>query len=254
VSDDISIPVYRVPRHHRGMDPTTRTLAKYAGIIGGIFLVGLTGWTLLGHRQHAVPVVQAESGPVRVKPANPGGLQIPGLHNDFFSGGSDTNVEKLAPAAETPDPQALQAPPPAPKPTPVAAATPAATASPALPPPAAPIASPAPRPPVAVAPAKPAPIVAAAPAPTAAHPAAIGRVQVQLAALTTEPAAHTEWARLTKRLPELLGSHQPAISKIEHDGHTFWRLRTGGFSDVSQATSFCERMRSKGASCSVAEF
>ena len=59
---------------------------------------------------------------------------------------------------------------------------------------------------------------------------------------------------MAKRMPDLLGSHQPAFSKIERDGRTWWRVRTGGFSDVVQATLFCERLRAKGAGCSVADF
>jgi hypothetical protein len=77
---------------------------------------------------------------------------------------------------------------------------------------------------------------------------------VQLAAVRTEDAAKSEWERLSKRFPELLGSHRPAISKIERDGRTLWRVRTSGFVDVPQATSFCEKVRAKGAACAVADF
>jgi hypothetical protein len=77
---------------------------------------------------------------------------------------------------------------------------------------------------------------------------------VQLAALGSEAAAHTEWQLLTKKLPDLLNGHQPTYSHTEHDGHTFWRLRTSGFADVAQARTFCEHVRAKGAGCSVADF
>jgi hypothetical protein len=55
-------------------------------------------------------------------------------------------------------------------------------------------------------------------------------------------------------MPDLLKDHHPAISKVDHDGETLWRVRTGGFGDVAQATAFCERVRSKGAGCAVAAF
>ena len=231
-------------------------------------LVG--GWSLLSTHHQGVPVVQADPGPVRVKPANPGGLQVAGAGNDIFSGGSDTGVDKLAPAPETPDPQALRAPPPPPpKPSPAAVA-----AAPAAPPaapvvartPAAPPVSaaqntshaitPAPQPVIASAPLKrvePAP--AAKPAVTP-EPNRVGRggALVQLAALSSEEAAKAEWTTLSKRMPDLLAGHQASISKVEHGGHVFWRVRTGGFNDVAQASAFCGRVRAKGASCAVADF
>jgi hypothetical protein len=93
----------------------------------------------------------------------------------------------------------------------------------------------------------------AAAAPQAATPAAKGTL-VQLAAVSSEDAAKNEWLRLEKRMPDLLGNRQPAISKTEHDGRELWRVRTGGFTDLSQATVFCERVRAKGTGCSVADF
>ncbi|HEX2940801.1 MAG TPA: SPOR domain-containing protein [Rhodopila sp.] len=79
-------------------------------------------------------------------------------------------------------------------------------------------------------------------------------VAVQLAAMTSEDAAKAEWLRLSKRLPDLFSSHTPALSRVEHDGHTFWRLRTIGFSDISQARTFCDHVRAKGGNCSIADF
>ncbi len=99
----------------------------------------------------------------------------------------------------------------------------------------------------------------AAPAPTklpvaAAPPAAPGHTAtVQLAALASEEAAHGEWQALTKRLPDLLGGRQPSYSRTERDGHTFWRVRTSGFTDAAQARGFCEKVRAKGVGCSVTD-
>ncbi len=55
-------------------------------------------------------------------------------------------------------------------------------------------------------------------------------------------------------MPSLLASRQPDVTRFEHDGKTFWRLRTGGFSDIAQATQFCEQVRAKGGGCSIAAF
>ncbi len=247
MSDELSIPspTYRIPRQRRGLDPMTRKLALIACGVGGILVVGIGGWTVLGHRSTAVPVVQADSGPIRVKPANPGGMQISGANEDIMSGGSTPGDGKLAPAPEAPNPQGLRTQPP-PKPAPAAMAALPATGPALLPTgPAKPIAEK----PLA-APDKHA-VVAAAPE----RPAATGTgTLVQLAAVGSEQAAKDEWQRLTHRLPELLHERHAAISKTEHDGRTLWRVRTGGFSDVAQATAFCERIRAKGAGCSVATF
>ncbi len=244
MSDDLSIPspTYRVPRRRHGMDPGTKRLVIIAGGLGAALLVVIGGWELVGNRSTTVPVVQADNRPVRVKPDNPGGMQVAGANEDILSGGAESATGKLAPPPEAPAPQALRAPPPA-----VVAAPPVATA---------PAVAPAPQPPVTTAPSKPAaaakPIEPAPEKRPAAVPA--GNTLVQLAAVRSEDAAKSEWERLSKRYPELLGSHHPAFSKTERDGRTLWRVRTGGFESVPQATSFCEKVRAKGAACSVADF
>jgi hypothetical protein len=99
----------------------------------------------------------------------------------------------------------------------------------------------------------PAAIAKPGPDKQAAAPAAKGTL-VQLAAVSSEEAAKTEWQRLEKRFPDLLGQRKPAISRIDHDGKALWRVRTGGFDDLTEATVFCERIRAKGTGCSVAAF
>ena len=245
MSDDLSIPssTYRIPRHSRGMDPATRRLALIAGGLGGALLAIIGGWSVIGHRSTIVPVIQADSRPIRVKPENPGGMQIAGS-NDEMSGGGDTNGGKLAPPPEAPAPQALLAPPAPPPPAVAATPTPAPVPASTVP---------ATANPAAEKPAAPADKRAAASAPDRAAPAAKAAL-VQLAAVTSEEAARSEWQRLEKRMPDLFSHRQPAFSKTERSGHTLWRVRTGGFSDVAQATAFCDRVRAKGASCSIADF
>jgi hypothetical protein len=262
VSDDLSIPNpgYRSARVGRygagqriktgGMDPDMRRMALFAGGIGAVLVLLIGASALTSRHSGETPVVTADGRPIRVKPENPGGMKIDGAENDVFSAGADTGNARLAPPAETPDTKAwrsasapaAQAPAEAPAAAAVAAQSPPAAAVP--PKAAAPVAA---KPQVAA----PAPTklpVPAAPAASAGHTAT-----VQLAALASEEAARGEWQALTKRLPDLLGGRQPSYSRTEHDGHTFWRVRTSGFADAAQARGFCEKVRAKGVGCSVTE-
>ncbi|WP_428490551.1 SPOR domain-containing protein [Rhodopila sp.] len=281
MSDDLSIPNpgYRGTqarrygtgqgRVRRRLDPDTRRLALFAGGVGAVLVVLIGGSALIGHRGTEVPVITADTRPIRVKPDNPGGMKIDGAENDVFTAGSDIAGSKLAPPPENPDAKALRtasAPPVAIKPT---TPTPAPLAvTPPLPAPPAPVAITPPLP-TAIAPppsGKPAQVtsVLARPAPLAApkpvlaaetHPPGSGhQIEVQLAALTSEDAARNEWQLLSKRLPDLLNGRQPDYSRTERDGHTFWRIRTSGFADMAQARTFCDHIRAKGGGCSVADF
>jgi hypothetical protein len=258
VSDDLSIPNpgYRgnragrygtgQTRHRPGMDPDTRRLMMFAAGLGGVLVLLIAASAMIGHHTGAIPVVTADSSPIRVKPENPGGMKIDGAENDVFSGGSDTTGAKLAAPAETPDMKALRT---------AAATRPAVVSPPAatdVVPPPPPVSRPAA---AAAAPvAKPTPAQSRVAA-VEAHPPASGHpAMVQLAALTSEEAARNEWQQLAKRMPDLLNGHHPDFSRVERDGHTFWRVRTSGFADVAQARTFCDRVRQKGGGCSVADF
>jgi FtsZ-interacting cell division protein ZipA len=280
---------YRTPRHRPGMDPNTRKLAIIAGGIGAALVVMVGAWSLTGGKSGGVPVVEADSRPLRVKPDS--AQQGPEIDTPTAPG-----QQALAPKPEAPKPEALRAaaeraaaeraaaekaaadrlaaeraaaeqrtqaaaaPPaaaPAPAPAPAASAR-APAPAPVQPVVSAPAARPAPQPAVL---SSPAPQQAAVPAPPARTPAApaqaqasSGGTQVQLAAVTSEQAALNEWNRLERRMPEVLGGRRPAVVKTERDGKTFYRLRTGGFADASQARSFCERVRAGGGVCSVATF
>ncbi len=251
MSDDLSIPppTYRIPRRRHGLDPGTKRLAMIACALGGTLVAVIAAWSMIGHRTGAVPVVQAESGPIRVKPANPGGMQVAGANDDILSGGTGTEDGKLAPPPEVPEPQALRAPPPPRVAAPAATPVPASTAPAALP-------KPANRAVVAAAerPSVEKPAVAAEKHGAAPAPQEGKGALVQLAALSTEAGAKLEWRRLEQRMPQLLSRHRPLVSKLERDGRVYWRLRTGGFEDAAQATAFCERVRAKGGGCSVADF
>lgn len=260
MSDDTH---YQPPSYRRptGMDPGTKRLALIASGLGGALVLLIAGSSLFDHKSGGVPVVQADLHPVRTKPDNPGGMQVAGANDPLLSGDTGPQNDKLAPPPETPEPEALHteaptaapasAPTAAPTPEPTPPAAPPAPTSAAIAPPASPPAQAASVP----APATPAPRPAATerkPAPASPHQPS-KPAEVQLAAVPSEQAARAEWARLVKRFP-LLASHKPLMIKAEHSGHPIWRLRTGGFADTAQATSFCEHVRAKGGGCEVASF
>ena len=255
MSDDIGIPrvaggssvaaggsfthSYRARR--TGMDASTRLLFMAAAGLGLVLVVGMGVWSFSGHRVAGVPVIEADTRPLRVKPENPGGMTVVGASDSVMGGHGDGAGEArdLAPEAERPDPQALRAQRQVASVAPPAAATatpPASALAPTVP---APVAS--------------EPVVAPAPVatPIAAAPIATGTTMVQIAAVDAEALAMPEWQRLARKAPELLGERKPNIVRTEKDGKTFWRLRTGGFADTASATEFCRKVRAKGVGCTI---
>ncbi len=236
-----------------------------AALLGGGLVLGMGIWGMMGRTPGAVPVIEADSRPLRVKPDDPGGMTIAGL-NDAMLGGKAAGKDRLAPTPEAPAPQALQAQlqPAAPSEpaAPVASAAPvpmtgeqAVSGSPLPDTP-----QPAPKP--AKAPARASEPVAEAPPPTPApetpRAAAGGRdgsgTMVQLAAVKTEDLARGEWERLSKRMPELLGGRKPVFQRTEAKGRAYWRIRTGGFGSDADAAAFCSKVRAEKNNCAVASF
>jgi hypothetical protein len=237
------------------MDPNTKRLVIAASVIATALVAIVGVYAATGHRSTAgVPVIEADSRPLRVKPTDPGGLTVDDKDISLLSNSDRDGQTAMAPSPEVPAPQDLktaEAKPasPAPPQAAPAVATPAPTpVQPVSLSPAAPTAQPA-APPAA----RPAAAAAAA-KPRAGTPAPVGHAQVQLAAFGTQEAAEAEWQRLSRKMPDVLGGHQPAVSKTERDGRTFFRLRTGGFADVEHARDFCEKVKAKGAGCAIATF
>ncbi len=99
---DHAMPSWRARRDGAGSD-----LGRMGKVAGGLALALLAvagGWSMLGRRPHEIPVIEAPSGPLRVRPENPGGMQL--------ANGVDTTPEgtgTLAPPPEVPQPGALRA-------------------------------------------------------------------------------------------------------------------------------------------------
>ncbi len=103
---NVSGPMYRPSRDDsQGMDAGTMRLLYFAAFGGVAILVGIAAYSLMGHSHGGVvPVVQADSRPLRVKPTDPGGMALSPQDKPV-----DFSDSHLAPAAEEPNLHALMA-------------------------------------------------------------------------------------------------------------------------------------------------
>ncbi|GGF13671.1 hypothetical protein GCM10011611_19250 [Aliidongia dinghuensis] len=232
----------------------------------------------------AIPLIRADQDPTKKKPDDAGG-SVPDEDKLVYNP-NDPNAakyERLLPPPEQPLPRPA-APPAADEPLPVQNVAPAATPQMAPPTAAAGLATesasqqanttgmmtappgakaapgveipPAP-PPQAVpaAPAKPVPLApqtaAARPAPPAAA-ASGGPLRVQIAATKDEASARTEFARLQKAHPDLLGNLSATVVKADlGDKGTFYRIQAGPLADRAQADKLCGQLKPLGIGCIV---
>ena len=226
----------------------------------------------------ALPVIAGDSNPIKVRPADEGGVEIPDqdklIFDSSLDGQESGTVEHLLPSPEEPldlaraadQPQGLAveglghqlvaSPPPAAS-GPAAIVTveelPAqdtaqggdviaqAIESEALS--------------TAAGPADPAAPAAetkaaAAPVQTAQVPTDSGYL-LQLAAMQDPAAAEKEWARLQKTYPQLLGSLSLTVEKAVVGGKTYYRILTGPFPTKETVEDICSQLKAKSQSCLV---
>jgi hypothetical protein len=185
-----------------------------------------------------VPLLRADNEPVKVKPTNAGGMEIPDKDNPLY-GAKTAPVEKLlpppeAPAARPPPPVQAQLPPPAP---------------PAMP---APLPAP---PPATVKPMSPAQIAALAKPPTAPAPgdtALPGGVRIQLASLRSPDAARDEWARLKDENADLLGKLTAVAVRADMgEKGIYYRIEAGPLASKAAAAHLCDALRDRDLGCQL---
>jgi cell division septation protein DedD len=241
---------------------------------GGVVWYAYT-WGIGAMAPEELPVIRAESEPEKVRPESPGGLEVPHqdkmVLNQVTPDPEKPQVERLLPPPETPKPpKALGDAQPAGQ-----SATGAETdssASPGTPGGAeAPVISGVapktdtasrPEPAKAVeAPAAPKP----EPQPKPATPSSAGEPKtqtaavptggafvVQLASLKDRARVDTEWARLQKAHPGLLGKRQLAVQAMDLGSRgTFYRMQAGFFADRAAADRVCAGLKAKKQDCIV---
>ncbi|MFQ5953647.1 MAG: SPOR domain-containing protein [Kiloniellales bacterium] len=220
-----------------------------------------------------IPLVEADRTPVKVRPDEPGGMQVPhqeiAVLNQLTTGEAEEKpqVEVLMPPPEMPlpvppprlepveavgkpsgempaaEPTAELAAPPLPAP-PAAPPLPEEPAPPAPPPQAEVKSPPAPSPAPAPS-AAPAPSPAAAASPTPA-PAATG-YRAQVAAFRSEAAANRKVGQMRKRYANLFGPLPLQVRRADRGAKGIWfRVQAGAFAEKGQATALCEELKRRG--------
>lgn len=208
-----------------------------------------------------VPLIQAENSPTKVRPAQPGGIDVPNqdklIYERLTPGQTGAApVERLLPPPESPvarpePPAAAQAPesllPEIPPDAPAPAATEPEPPMVATRPTPAQVPSETARP---AAPAKPpAPRQTASVPPPAAAPS--GGMRIQLGAVRTRDGAQQEWAKLQKAHKDLLGALGLNVTQANLASGTFYRIQAGPVGDQAAANDLCAKLKARNVSCII---
>ena len=235
------------------------------GIIGG------SGAWLFWHAQQpatpeVIPTIKSE-GTYKQRPAQPGGIDVPHQDVEVYHeldghGAAKPEVEHLLPMPETP--QEVPTPTPAPAPAaPVASAVEKLMAPEAAPriettvtaAPAAPVAA-APAPTVQTS----APAIVGTPKPQAVKPAAVaskptaGKTAIQLASVTSEPAAQQLVKQLQHKHADALNGAILRIVRADLGAKgLYYRLQSQPMS-LQQATHICAAIKQSNAGCLLVRY
>lgn len=87
-------------------DTGTRRLVYGAAGLGGLLVLGIGGWALVGHHQHGIAIMGPPPVSMRTKPVDPGGMQLDSVAMPDEEGDAKAHP---VPAPEKPNPEALAA-------------------------------------------------------------------------------------------------------------------------------------------------
>lgn len=194
-----------------------------------------------------IPIVRAEKEPVKVRPEQPGGMDVPFQDKLVYEGISE-GVGRQETTHVTPPPEAPVAPPAAAVETEAAvAAAPPKTevlqllesekkAAPEV---------------VAIETSQPPQETAPRAAEKAVEP--VGKpFRVQLVALRSEAAAQAFWSQHQKSENDLLGALTLHVERAElGERGTFFRVQAGPLADEAAATALCTRLQQRKIGCLV---
>jgi cell division septation protein DedD len=222
--------------------------------------------------ESVAPVITAGAGPDKVKPDDPGGMEVPNrdkqVYDRLLPEAAPKKVERLLPPPETPMalPAATAAAPSVatdaaatasapPMPAPPEPKTDASRAS-VPPPPMTASKEPATAPPAPPLPSVP--MASATPAPPASHemasiaPAAGGKYRVQLASLRTAEQAEAAIARARKANGDILASLTFSVARADLGAKgVYYRVQAGPLADAAAAKELCDRLKDRKQGCLV---
>lgn len=232
-------------------------------VVGGLAWYLYVGMAAPGSKTAQLPLIEADDGPTKIRPEDPGGLAIPNqdklVYEALDGDGAEETVERLLPPPEEPLPQpeppepVVEAAAPAPEPA-VEEAT-DQTAVPALPPAElsaepeafavteqATLIPPPPEP-------EPAPEPEAAPEPVAGT----GGYLVQIASFRKIDDADAAWRRMVKKHGDLLSAHGARVERADLGAElgVFYRLRIGPMADETAAKTLCGKLKARDIDCFV---
>ncbi|HUC63146.1 MAG TPA: SPOR domain-containing protein [Alphaproteobacteria bacterium] len=261
---------------------------RYVGMAAGaVVLIAFACVTYYAYHEgvrrgseSVAPLIRADQTPYKVKPENPGGMDIPNQDKLIYREVTPNGI------ANKPEAEKLLPPPEQPmaRPTPeVASAAPAASSAsepvkPIVPAPSgatvarpagvpgyvpmAPVPAPTADKPVSAAPATPpasaasaqttAPKVASATSSAKAAPVSLANAwRVQLGAFRSNGDAQNNWARLRKAHPDLLGALTLAVERIDLGPNrgVFYRMQAGPLPDKDVAGALCDRLKAAHVGC-----
>jgi hypothetical protein len=227
----------------RGLIATLVVLAVLGVFAGGLWFAYQQGMKRAGVATGAVdiPLIRADERPTKIKPQNPGGMEVPDRDKLIYTQKRAT-VEHLLPPPEKPMP----------RPTAPSAAAPSASPQP---PPAsagAGAANPAPQaqyqPPAGKPPAKTEAAAAGAAKPATAQKP--GGARIQLASVRSEEAARHEWDRIRRANPDVLGSMSAAPVRADMgEKGVFYRVETAPIADAERV---CGELKKRNVGCLIA--
>ncbi len=258
-----------------------RTIGLVVGVVFGAVIAGTAAWFVFGPgggvNRGATPLIVAEPEPYKVRPEDPGGMQVENqdklVYERLGSTAPEAGVENIlppperprapqpaSPEAQTPEVNAADSGPDesqSASPPAVAETEPVpAPESESQPVPAQPAAEPTAPVQVETAPAsQPAPVQTQEPSAQSLESmvaALSGDYLIQIAALRSEEAALGEWTRVQTRLPELLGAFEPLVVRADlGERGIFYRLRAGPLENRTAADTLCQALAAEDVGCLV---